>query len=71
LLARLFGHHKSNCDSACDACGCGEATGCSGCSSSSEAAASDAAPVPPAPVVDPSAYLNSKRRVIQASSYTR
>jgi hypothetical protein len=27
--------------------------------------------MPPAPVVDPSAYLQSKRRVIQASSYVR
>jgi len=32
----------------------------------------EAAPMPPAPVVDPSAHLQSKRRVIQASaSYIR
>jgi hypothetical protein len=27
--------------------------------------------MPPAPVVDPSAYLNNNRRVIQATSYVR
>jgi hypothetical protein len=27
--------------------------------------------MPPAPVVDPSAYLQSNRRVIQATSYVR
>jgi hypothetical protein len=74
LLSRLFAR-KSACDTGCD-------TGCSTCNSCSAAPAAgtpapapavsgDAAPMPPAPVVDPSAYLNSNRRVIQATSYVR
>ena len=73
LLARLFGGH--GCDSGCDA-GCCDTMPSCGCSSTGMAAPvaappvqiQDAAPMPPAPVVDPSAYLNSKRRVIQASA---
>lgn len=81
LLKKLFGKLKKNncCDSGCDvACD----TGCSSCSSCGSAPAAaptpapEAAPavdqsMPPAPVVDHSAFLNSKRRVIQASSYAR
>jgi len=72
LLETLFGHLKNDscCDAACDAAPCG-------CSSAPVMAApapadEEAAPMPPAPVVDPSAHLQSKRRVIQASaSYIR
>lgn len=77
LLHSLFGHlkGKSHCDSACDSCCNG---GCDGYSSAPVMAApapvtdEQAAPMPPAPSVDPSAHLQSKRRVIQASaSYIR
>ena len=62
LLGKLF-KHKSACDAvACDAA----PAGCSSCGSAPIAAPS-AAPAP-APVVDPHAYLNTNRRVIQASS---
>jgi hypothetical protein len=78
-LLGLGGCGKSKCDSCCDACcepACGCESGCApACSSCNGGAApvaapavEDAAPMPPAPVVDPSAYLNSKRRVIQAST---
>ncbi len=61
LFSKLF-KHKSCCDEiACDAC---PTAGCSSCGSAP--AASPAAA--PAPVVDPSAYMNTNRRVIQASS---
>ena len=73
LLGKLF-QRKACCDTmvACD-------TGCSSCSSgyapSAPVAApqvgGEAAPMPPAPIVDPSAYLQSNRRVIQATSYVR
>ncbi len=81
LLSKLFKRKNSSCcDSGCDSCavassGC--AGGCSSCGSSSAAPVSapvihgDAAPMPPAPIVDPSAYLQSNRRVIQATSYVR
>ena len=71
LLSKLFAK-KSCCDTGCDT-GC---SSCSSCGTSTSApapapAAASAAPMPPAPVVDPSAYLNSNRRVIQATSYVR
>jgi hypothetical protein len=74
LLARLFHHKDRGCD-ACDACGMTVAAPCSSCNGGSYNGGSynvapQAAPAAPAPVVDPSAYLNSKRRVIQASSTT-
>jgi hypothetical protein len=73
LLHRLFKHRRNNacCDTACDACGV--ASSCSSCGGgvAAPAASGDAAPMPPAPVVDPSAYLQSNRRVIQATSYVR
>ncbi len=83
LLAKLFGGcNKGCCDSGCDsccepACGCESsccepACGCEapacGCAAPAAAPAMEAAPMPPAPVVDPSASLNAKRRVIQASA---
>lgn len=81
LLAKLF-HRKGNrhgcdtlaCDSGC-ASGCNSYGHVNGNGSSAPVAApkvnGDAAPMPPAPVVDPSAYLQSNRRVIQATSYVR
>ncbi len=65
ILAKLF-RHKSCCDSACDAAP--SCSSCSSCGSTTMAAPVDAAPAAPAPVVDPHAYLNTQRRVIQASS---
>ncbi len=81
LLSKLFKKKNSSCcdtvaccDSGCDS-GC--TSGCSSCGGSSAAPVAapvvhgDAAPMPPAPIVDPSAYLQSNRRVIQATSYVR
>ncbi len=69
LLSKLFQRrNKGCCDSGCDvavSCGCGSAP------VAAPAVSGDAAPMPPAPVVDPSAYLQSNRRVIQATSYVR
>lgn len=66
LLAKLFGklHCDSGCDTSCDA------IGCSDCAPSAPAAPEAAAEeaMPPAPVVDSSASLSTKRRVIQASN---
>lgn len=82
LLKKLFGHlHRNNSD--CCEIGCDVAAGCSSCVGGqtvaptmapavNNAPAQEVSPMPPAPVVDPSAYLHSKRRVIQASThYTR
>ena len=71
LLAKIF-KCKSSCDSSCDAApscnSCGSApSGCSSCGGTSLSAPA-AAPMAPAPVVDPHAYMNTKRHVIQASS---
>lgn len=70
LLSKLF-KKRGGCDSlACDAC----TPACSSCGSapvSAPAVHSEAAPMAPAPVVDPSAYLQSNRRVVQATSYVR
>ncbi len=74
LLSKLF-KKRAGCDSA--SCDSGCASACSSCSScgstpvSAPAVHSDAAPMAPAPVVDPSAYLQSNRRVVQATSYVR
>jgi hypothetical protein len=59
LLGKIF-KSKSSCDAAaaCD-------SGCSSCGSVPAAAAPALAP---APVVDPHAYLNTNRGIIQASS---
>ncbi|MEC8556813.1 MAG: hypothetical protein VXZ82_17565 [Planctomycetota bacterium] len=70
LLAKLFKKKSSCCDAGCDAaptCGC-EISGCSSSGSDpAPAPAAEAAPMPPAPVVDPNAFLQSNRRVIQTS----
>ena len=72
LLGKIFAK-KSLCDSgcptACDAMPA--ASSCSSCGTAPAVAptpAPAAAPAAPAPVVDPHAYLNTKRHVIQASS---
>lgn len=74
LLHRLFKHKRANacCDVACDSCGVAGGS-CNSCGGGVAAPAQhgDAAPMPPAPIVDPSAYLQSNRRVIQATSYVR
>ena len=77
LLAKIF-KCKSSCDAApsCDSCASAPVSGCSSCGGTPVAApaaapvaAPAAAPVAaPAPVVDPHAYMNTKRHVIQASS---
>ncbi|GIW98208.1 MAG: hypothetical protein KatS3mg111_1541 [Pirellulaceae bacterium] len=68
LLSKLF-RKRSNC---CDAIVCDS---CSGCAAGAPAVAPEAegdeAPMPPAPSVDPSAYLQTNRRVIQATSFVR
>lgn len=80
LLSKLFQRkNRGGCDSLCDS-GCAS-SGCSSCGGGSVSYPSspvaapevhgDAAPMPPAPIVDPSAYLQSNRRVIQATSYVR
>ncbi len=74
LLSKLFKKRGNSC---CDAIACdsGCASAPCGCSSAAPVAApavnGEAAPMPPAPVVDPSAYLQSNRRVIQATGYVR
>jgi hypothetical protein len=81
LLKGLFRHHrkKSCCAPSCGceaepSCGCepscGFATG--GVATPTDAGGSDdAAPMPPAPMADPSASLQSRRRIVQVSSVIR
>ena len=73
LLSKIFKHKKGGCDASCaDPCGataCDAApAGCSSCGSTPASAPAAAPAAAPAPVVDPHAYLNTKRHVIQASS---
>lgn len=72
LLGKIF-KKRGCCDAlACDS-GCA-APACSSCGSAPVAAPEvhgNMAPAAPAPIVDPSAYLQSNRRVIQATSYVR
>jgi hypothetical protein len=67
-------HHchsgRNSCDNGCGcnaeaSCGCG-ATG--GSAPAASAPSDDAAPMPPAPTADPSASIQSKRRVVSATS---
>lgn len=81
LFKGLFRHHrkKSCCAPSCGceaepSCGCepscGFATG--GVATPADAGGSDdAAPMPPAPMADPSASLQSRRRIVQVSSVIR
>ncbi len=82
LLGKLFQRKNRCCDSMIASCDSGCDGGCSSCGGGSVSYGSsapvaapvihgDAAPMPPAPIVDPSAYLQSNRRVIQATSYVR
>lgn len=67
LLSKLFGGHRNRgCDECCDAapsCGCG-ATEVVPMSTP----AHDVVPTAPAPIVDPSASIKTKSRVVQASA---
>jgi len=68
LLSRLFSAHKSSscCDLGCDTgCGCGTPAAVP---YSSPAPSLHSVPEAPAPIVDPSASNQSKRRVVQASA---
>ena len=69
LLAKIFKcKSKAACDSGCaTACDAAPA-GCSSCGSTAVEAPHAAPAAAPAPVVDPHAFLNTKRHVIQASS---
>jgi hypothetical protein len=71
-LHSIFGHKaRKCCKPSCQTC-CTAAPAC-GCEPSCGAAApahvhaDDAAPVPPAPMTDPSAFVPTQRRVVQAS----
>lgn len=64
LLAKLFSSRQSCCDAPCDSgCGCAVPTAVP----TSVPAVKDV-PTAPAPIVDPSASLQSKSRVLQASA---
>src|SRR6478672_12990501 len=74
----------NRCGNGCNkGCGCGAAApscaapscaapapacGCDGYSKGASAGSGDVVPMPPAPVVDPSAYIPTQRRVVQAST---
>lgn len=76
LLDRIFVCNKRCCKKSCCDTGCGcaaAAPGC-GCEAGGHAAPApaldggDMPPMPPAPVVDPSAFVPSQRRVVHAST---
>ena len=58
------------CAAAAPSCGCNAAAPTCGCNAGTpaEVKGADAAPIPPAPVVDPSAFLPTQRRVVHASA---
>ena len=60
LLDDLLGSLRKSCG--CDTADC--------CDAGGDAGADEAAPMPPAPIVDPSAFVPQKRRVVQASTTT-
>ncbi len=74
LLDRLFARRSCCAPSCCTvSCGCDAGCGCSVGIDKGGAPApafddSEMAPMPPAPVVDPSAYVPAKRRVVHAST---
>lgn len=73
LLDRIFACKKRCCKPACDSCAvAGPSCGCEGGVSHGVPAPAleggDAPPMPPAPVVDPSAFVPSQRRVVHAST---
>jgi hypothetical protein len=71
-LHSIFGHKarkccKPSCQTCCTAvpaCGCEPSCGAA---APAHVHADDAAPVPPAPMTDPSAFVPTQRRVVQAS----
>ena len=69
LLAKIFSGKKKGCDAgACDSCASSVAAGCSSCGGTAISAPVASPMAAPAPVVDPHAYMNTKRHVIQASN---
>jgi len=68
LLERIFACRRSCCDSKCGKDGKGCDKGDDKAPEAEKSPATADAPVPPAPVVDPSAFLKSQRRVITASA---
>jgi hypothetical protein len=83
LLKGLF-RHKKRCCSAAPSCGCEAEPSCGcavepscGCATGGAVTPADggatdqAAPMPPAPMADPSASLQSRRRIVQVSSVVR
>jgi len=60
LLDDLLGGLRKSCG--CDTADC--------CDAGGDVDAEEAAPMPPAPIVDPSAFVPQKRRVVQASTTT-
>lgn len=70
LLAKIFSCKKNKgCDAgACDAYASPVASGCSSCGGTAVSAPMASPMAAPAPVVDPHAYMNTKRHVIQASN---
>jgi len=68
LLAKIFKCKSNNCCDAAVGCDSCSSAGCSPCGGSAVSAPMSAPMAAPAPVVDPHAYMNTKRHVIQASS---
>jgi hypothetical protein len=60
---------KCGCDAGCAAKA--PTCGCDGGGAHVPAPAVEQKPMPPAPVVDPSAFLHTRRPVVQASSFVR
>jgi len=68
LLSKLFGGKKSSCcDSGCDS-GCDTGCGCAPSMAPVSMPSIHSVPEAPAPIVDPSASYQGKRRVVQASA---
>jgi hypothetical protein len=76
LLDRIFVCNKRCCKPKCCNNGCDTCNGCAAAAPScgydagapAPAAHGDMPPMPPAPVVDPSAFVPSQRRVVHAST---
>jgi hypothetical protein len=84
LLDRLFACKSCGCGNGCGkGCGCAAAApscaapscaaaapacGCDAAAKGAHAGHPDMVPMPPAPVVDPSAYIPTQRRVVHAST---
>lgn len=69
LLDSIFACHKRGCcQKAVSKCGCDKGKGGKGDDKVPAPAEAGEAPMPPAPVVDPSAFLHTQRRVTPASA---